>query len=717
MFSNIYRWYYDNIVIVNNEKYLGDYDSFLFLKKVVNDQIEIPNEFVIVKGKKQFISLDFVCDYIRNNNLTYKQLHEMICDNSELDIDDIKGYPWVSFFTKLDRKQVEFISTIASKENANEIFKILEDLNRKISNNEPIEYIKLLLNIFDSEMKAASKKGKGYDVSKTIEFGEQFSILFENDFKLNQRVINEFYFALKVFSIARKGEIDKYIDENINGIAGLLIILKNINLKPNSKTYDGKACFSKITPEYVYNLIEKNNYLTDKEKIDEFLKFIKELNANQAKYYLGKEIYDHMIKKLDEKYSEFFDVINKEKDFDITYYKDCRDYELLLYLLKNKGLIDDNYNVITNDVSSKKDIDDSDKDEKDSPLTLEKTDEPVKKTDKLSAQDIKSKFENAFIKYAKEQGKAMTTTLANEFLVLFVEKFSDEEISNPEFISLLKTGTKCDSKLIELVVNIKLFSSLQGILQNTNIKYTPDEILNILRLANEYKVNLVGLDPNVLDSYFEKNGYYEKEKLESLYSFFYQLIFTSDKYEYKDELISYFTDKYNIYDNFRKIQSGEYDIEHKIKNSSEDNDKKNDDNDKNNGGGMVSGTDSESQTDVNEDGPIIQKIEQDEGTEFEILEHSLPRNAEEKKDVFKTIMCGIGAISCAVLTAIDGKDLLSSVVECSKSFSSLISRNPILNEIKTKLGNNNFVPYFSEIGLKFKDLLQPRQSKVYARVI
>ena len=135
MFSNIYRWYYDNIVIVNNEKYLGDYDSFLFLKKVVNDQIEIPNEFVIVKGKKQFISLDFVCDYIRNNNLTYKQLHEMICDNSELDIDDIKGYPWVSFFTKLDRKQVEFISTIASKENANEIFKILEDLNRKISNN------------------------------------------------------------------------------------------------------------------------------------------------------------------------------------------------------------------------------------------------------------------------------------------------------------------------------------------------------------------------------------------------------------------------------------------------------------------------------------------------------------------------------------------------------------------------------------------------------
>ena len=132
---------------------------------------------------------------------------------------------------------------------------------------------------------------------------------------------------------------------------------------------------------------------------------------------------------------------------------------------------------------------------------------------------------------------------------------------------------------------------------------------------------------------------------------------------------------------------------------------------------MVSGTDSESQTDVNEDGPIIQKIEQDEGTEFEILEHSLPRNTEEKKDVFKTIMCGIGAISCAVLTAIDGKDLLSSVVECSKSFSSLISRNPILNEIKTKLGNNNFVPYFSEIGLKFKDLLQPRQSKVYARVI
>ena len=716
MFSNIYRWYYDNIVIVNNEKYLGDYDSFLFVKKVVNDQIEIPNEFVIVKGKKQFISLDFVCDYIRNNNLTYKQLHEMICDNSELDIDDIKGYPWVSFFAKLDRKQVEFISTIASKENANEIFKILEDLNRKISNNEPIEYIKLLLNIFDSEMKVASKKGKGYDVSKTIEFGEQFSILFENDFKLNQRVINEFYFALKVFSIARKGEIDKYIDENINGIAGLLIILKNINLKPNSKTYDGKACFSKITPEYVYNWIEKNDYFK-KEKIDEFLKFIKELNANQAKYYLGKEIYDYIIEKLEEVYSEFFDVINKEKDFDLTYYKNCYDYELLLYVLKNKGIIDDNGNVITNDVGSKKDIDDSDKDEKDSPLTLEKTDEPVKKTDKLSAQDIKSKFESAFIKYAKEQGKAMTTTLANEFLVLFVEKFSDEEISNPEFISLLKTGTKCDSKLIELVVNIKLFSSLQGILQNTNIKYTPDEILNILRLANDYNVNLVGLDPKVLDSYFEKNGYYEKEKLESLYSFFYQLIFKSDKYEYKDELISYFTDKYNIYDNFSKIQSGEYDIEHKIKNSSEDNDKKNDDNDKNNGGGMVSGTDSESQTDVNEDGPIIQKIEQDEGTEFEILEHSLPRKDKKKKDVFKTIMCGIGAISCAVLTAIDGKDLLSSVVECSKSFSSLISRNPILNEIKTKLGNNNFVPYFSEIGLKFKDLLQPRQSKVYARVI
>ena len=979
--KDIYKWYKDDIVIFKNKKYLGKNDSLLFFDTFIKDLNEIPEGEFILKNNKFLLSLDFVCDFIRNN-LTYDQLKSKFKTNPE---DDIKGYPWVSFFTKLNEEQVEVILKIAKKENSTDLFKRIENLYERIKNNETIDCLKVLLAFNDSEIAAALKKGKNYDFNESIKFGKQCNILFEKDFIFGQREIDEFCFALKIFKEAQKGNITEYIDGNLNSIAAFLVFLRIIKLKQNSNN-NGKSLFSKIDSEYVYNWIKNKKYLED-DKIDEFLKFMNHLKGNEDKYYLGSEIYNYIIEKLKEEYPEIFNtiieytsetnedekkhssifenklmsvvdtiddyyinkrvfsfarkgelvdylnssyspkwllkvlqIINlkpnlKTKDgkscyegitpkliFDLidkhsgnfyrseageileqlyadpdkyylgkeiyygvlenfvkSYFKDEwfeyikeiieEDGELFksienkdnfnyyfnasnfyFHILKYKGIIDDNWIIRTSDDASKiyisikedlmekikeyvaskgnfsideiknefkisdylcniirnillreKYIDEGNKvyssltlDKDDKPVkkdkdddfiqrlldkiknyvvaqgyfsaseimekfnidkdwcdifcnrlkdekvidinnrslispsrTLDKKVEPAKKNDNMSSQDIVARFTSEFMTYASDIGVSKSEEFANKCMIEFIHKLSKEELSNPELISLLKTKTKCDPKLIELVVNIELFGSLNGMLQNTNIKYIPDDILDFLKLIEEYKFDLPRLDPTLLDNYFEKNGYYDnddKEKIKYLYSFFYNLIYKLDKYQFKNELISYFTNKYNIYENFDKIKSRNYNIEHKLNNQSLDNNSEdnNDDDYKNNSGGGTSSTDDE---------PFIQKIEIDEGTEFEILEHSLPRNEEEKKDVFKTIMCGIGCISCVVLTAIEEKDLLSSVVECSKSFNSLISKNPILSEIKLKLGNNNLVPYFSEIVLGFKDLLQPK--KVY----
>ena len=86
MIFNSYKWY------------LGKNDSKIFIEKVVGDKRDIQLDYLKFKGNEILVSLDFVCNYILSNNISYKKIEEMISPQGST---PIKGYPWVSFFSKL----------------------------------------------------------------------------------------------------------------------------------------------------------------------------------------------------------------------------------------------------------------------------------------------------------------------------------------------------------------------------------------------------------------------------------------------------------------------------------------------------------------------------------------------------------------------------------------------------------------------------------------
>ena len=348
------------------------------------------------------------------------------------------------------------------------------------------------------------------------------------------------------------------------------------------------------------------------------------------------------------------------------------------------------------------------------------------KEDSISSIEKKlSNFMSKLMDYNRKKKKAMSDQLVISFLIEeYLNEFSEEEINNPNFLEMLKKCVlKFSNELLEFIIKIHLYENIEKILLNAKSVIDPDRILDWLEFVKKYKINISKLEPCVLDEYFNKNGYYETEKLEDFYSFLYNLIMNSDKYEYTDILYNYFTQKYNVEENFEKIKNGDYNIEHKLK-ESENSDDKHDDN-INNGGGMGDSTDKKDQVDstssdqskkieaLDDEPPVINMIENNEEMEFSISKRRIPDNREDKRKVFKTIICGIAGISCAKLVGVEEHDILSSAVECAKTFGLLISKNPILNEIKKILGNNNFIPYFSEIGWKIRENLKPKKNKVY----
>lgn len=785
MFSDVYKWYKDNIVIKRNKRYLGKNDSEIFLSDVVEDDNERLDNYCIIVNGNCYISLDYVCDYIRKNNITYDQLHKKICvssDEPKPNIDDIIGYPWVSFFSKLNKKQVEVINEIAKRDNSSELFKILESLYSEIERNGKVDSKKFLLKHF-------VKITVGRNKSALFDFGKQCNILFGEKFIFGEKQIDEMIINLDILSRAKTTEIDKYINEKINSFSALLVVLQSINLNPKlKKPNSDELCFDKIDLDFIFNWFNKNNCFSD-AKIDDFIKFLEHLKNNYKEYYLGIDIYNSIIEKMRNEYKDAIKMIeitrnSNPEDIKNKYELESSIYKLLVYVSKNEKIdkeknlhnkkeevINKFYNdikdyVIKNGFFSKYDIiskfkideywtdiicnlllkekiiDGSGKVITSKKISIDKVpqenDEP--KNDNISRVEQKlSNFKEELMEYNRQVKRAMSDQLVIEFLTLkFLNNFSTDEKNNQQFVGMLQKSLekKYSYSLIELIVNLHLNKSLQGILLNSNNKYKPDEILEWLEYAKKYKIDLGKFEPIILDEYFDRMEYYKKDNLEFLYSFLYQMIFGIDKFEYREIIVNHFIEKYNVIENINKIKHGDYNIEHKIKNKdiykvdqpNDDNDNDKDDDDKHNSGGMTSSINVEvqnSNTDVaqsqikkiesleDDDAPIISMIEKKDDTELMIVNREVSKNADEKKKVFKTIVCGIGVISCAELTAVEEKDILSSVVECAKSFGSLISRDPILQEIKLKLGNNNLVPYFSEIALKFKDALQPSTTKIY----
>lgn len=774
-----YKWYMDSIIKKGETKYLGINDSKIFIEKVVRNIKNIPINCCRITGNGSLISLDFVCRYILENNISYEKLREMI---SQQGFPIIKGYPWVSFFSKLNKKQVDVIVEISNKENHITLFKILEELNTKLNNNEEIDSKSFLLRHF---VEIAGGKNQ----IELFEFGKYCNIIFGDQFIFGEKHINELILNLDIMSRARNTDIADYINEKITSIAALLIVLQSINLNPKlKKANSNELCFAKINVDFIFDWFTDNDYFSD-EKIDEFIKFLDHLKEHSKEYYLGMDIYNDIMKRARDAFSVVIDYIVEMGKFDFEKLKtiyafELSDYKMLVYVLINSGIIDIEHNVIikkedTNDKQKEKEfmnqffnkikdyiinkgyfserevmeqfkisrewaivigrslleqkiIDSSFKVIVPKKISIEKSPEEnidVKEDSISSIEKKLSNFMSKLMDYNRKKKKAMSDQLVISFLIEeYLNEFSEEEINNPNFLEMLKKCVpKFNNYLLEFIIKIHLYENIEKILLNLESIVEPDIILVWLEYVKKYKINLSKIDPSALDDYFGSNDYYKKEKLEEFYSFLYNLKINMDKYEYGDIIYNYFIQKYNVEENFEKIKQGDYNIEHKLnsKKESENNDDKHDDNDMSNGGGVSNSTDKKVQTDsksssqtkkievLDDEPPVIKMIETSEDKEFKISRRSIPDNPEDKRNVFKTIICGIAGISCAELVGVEEHDILSSAVECAKTFGLLISRNPVLTEIKKILGNNNFIPYFSEIGWKFRETLQPSKNKVY----
>lgn len=774
-----YKWYMDSIIKKGETKYLGINDSKIFIEKVVKDESTLPYDCFIIKKNDYIISFDFACNYILKNKISYDELLELF----ELNKDDrINGYPWVSFFSKLNLKQVEIIIEISKKDNSRDLFALLEELNSKIENKEQIDAKKFLFKNF-KKIALGRKKDEFFD------FGRYCNEIFGDKFIFGDKEINESIIYLDIISRARTSNIVEYIYEKVKSPATLLVVLQSINLNPKlKKANSNELCFEKVNEHLVVDWLNKNDYFSDK-KVDELLKFLVYLKENQKSFYLGEKIYNSIIDKIEK---SFFNEIHYIKSNGRIDYEELKNkynfteskYKILSYVLVEKKIIDIEHNVIikkedTNDKQKEKEfmnqffnkikdyiinkgyfserevmeqfkisrewaivigrslleqkiIDSSFKVIVPKKISIEKSPEEnidVKEDSISSIEKKLSNFMSKLMDYNRKKKKAMSDQLVISFLIEeYLNEFSEEEINNPNFLEMLKKCVpKFNNYLLEFIIKIHLYENIEKILLNLESIVEPDIILVWLEYVKKYKINLSKIDPSALDDYFGSNDYYKKEKLEEFYSFLYNLKINMDKYEYGDIIYNYFIQKYNVEENFEKIKQGDYNIEHKLnsKKESENNDDKHDDNDMSNGGGVSNSTDKKVQTDsksssqtkkievLDDEPPVIKMIETSEDKEFKISRRSIPDNPEDKRNVFKTIICGVAGISCAELVGVEEHDILSSAVECAKTFGLLISRNPVLTEIKKILGNNNFIPYFSEIGWKFRETLQPSKNKVY----
>lgn len=901
--SNGEKWYINNMVIKNGMKYLGKKDTEIFItsvmQKINNSSFIPPSSFIFNSGC--FLSFDFVCQYILDNKITYKQLHDMIFENNgNFMINDIEGYPWVSFFSKLDKNQVKVILEIAKSENANVLFEVLEEINVLINNGETINSVIFLLNDDNYE-----KYFNGYSDSSLVDFGKKCHEIFGDEFIFGDYQKNEIYFSMNIKKQAKKTDIGSYINENIKSTRALLIALQAINLSPNMKKDNSdELCFSKIDVEFIDEWLDNNNYYSD-EKIDELLTFIDVLKDNPQNYYLGNAFYNYYISKLEEDYSEQIEYIEKNGsdalNFEdaLKYIKEKLSYyqykELVYCLLNAKGLItkiiqdkklkkeeyfkklysniveyvkdvgffdvrdimykfninDENMVLsIRNTLMDNKIIDISHKVIKpEKELTLEKNDdedEEITIDDTIyNLEDVPNQLNERFNKYRGI--KAFSNQIIIEFLIKeFLPKVDNSLKENPIFISKIQeVFTRIDINLIEFIVNLNLYGTFSDIISSKKyddeiiskwieyakeynidlgnfdieqIRYNTDEktndedeeiiiatddtiydlddvpnqlnkrfnkykgtkvfskkdileflineflpnvenslkenpdivskihevfngldikfiefvvnlslygsfkgvisskeydimiILELLKYSKEYDLDLKNFEPSDIDDYLLKIGYYEPDNLASLYEFFGYIMFNTSDYKYGDILKQYFIENSNVKENFEKLNNEIYDIEHIRYNNSV---KKNDDDDdsRRNGGGTFSNGDESSNIKLeSNDVPFVQKIETDKDMdEFVIEEKYVPKTKDKKNVVFESIICGISVISCAVMTSIDFKDILSSSVDCAKSLSTLISKIPTLQDIKLKLGDNNFVQYFIETSLYFKNLTQQKK--------
>ena len=673
----------------NEDKFITDENGTKYLS--AEDSHKLYNTY-----KKE---IDFLKDYglVYDGNPIALESAEKVIKFAEL----FKEEKLVSFWDSLDNEQKILLKTLKDSE-----LEILEILHKRLTSFGEVNSISFLYS--KEIISLMGKANKIVDANYIKKIGSLCNIIFPS-FSFGENEKDEIDSRKAIGISIGNGSIKEYIN-NIDSIEKLLNALSIIaSIRASVKDENNNI----LDYKFIEGWIRKNGYYSI-EKTTDFVIFLEKLKSTPKKYYMGKELLEYY---------------NKTYDLEHAIEGMKQGHSFAEYIKKE-------INIDTNDEALE-----------DFRLYLGK-DEFT--TDKLFDFLIKT--------YSRES----TYKQMCSYLDYIMKYYNQDETINFEKIHE-------DLKLYSILKFSKL--DLRSAIERCS---EPTRILDILRVWKTYNLNATNVEPKeiciAIDLFFRNNEYYSKENLEELYNFFINIMHNKLKYKFGEQIAQYFKDTSNVVENIVEISLGANisDIEHKIyvsqenefaepKNVSSDEIIENEDElenasleeneeedkidiDDENKGGPTGGNivsdgeefestsessfEFEGANDVDEAPLIVKENHRQEPEIFHVESHAMPVEENGKKRAFCTMICGVSVISCAVLTAIHGQNVMSVAVSCAKSFGALISKSTLLEEIKNKLGNN-LLPYFVQVGMTalgvvgakkiFED--QPNDEVAIAKVI
>ena len=236
---------------------------------------------------------------LSSNNLNFSSIKKIL-SKMEYENNKIKLQEYIKIFMnhlKNNDHPIKICIELFMKVFIKEISYHLNDIKNIENNEEKINRAKIVTEILIQQaclFLFKIQKCFGYYYSKVLPYKyfndekEEFTILFTKEFFSYKKFYNLFY---ELFKISNSNEINNF-KEKINK-------LNNLKITPNDIKINEKFQLNKITENFIFDYVNKNNLNLNEEKIKFFKNFSKDEN------YLPYQSTIDLIKNIDSFYTPF----------------------------------------------------------------------------------------------------------------------------------------------------------------------------------------------------------------------------------------------------------------------------------------------------------------------------------------------------------------------------------------------------------------------------
>ena len=236
---------------------------------------------------------------LSSNNLNFSSIKKIL-SKMEYENNKIKLQEYIKIFMnhlKNNDHPIKICIELFMKVFIKEISYHLNDIKNIENNEEKINRAKIVTEVLIQQcclFLFKIQKCFGYYYSKVLPYKyfndekEEFTILFTKEFFSYKKFYNLFY---ELFKISNSNEINNF-KEKINK-------LNNLKITPNDIKINEKFQLNKITENFIFDYVNKNNLNLNEEKIKFFKNFSKDEN------YLPYQSTIDLIKNIDSFYTPF----------------------------------------------------------------------------------------------------------------------------------------------------------------------------------------------------------------------------------------------------------------------------------------------------------------------------------------------------------------------------------------------------------------------------